>query len=369
MGIASGRTYPPEPQLPRVVALGNFRGGPPPSAAEIRVTEFLFGAPPPPPLTIANPLALAAGPASVFICDPTLSAVFRWDSAHDEVVEAPFKPPVDVPFALDLGPDGSLYLADRSGVRRADPGGGTLQTYALPAGEPFRPGGVLLVGNQLWVTNLAVHRIEIFDAQTAAHLRSFGEHGLGPGQFILPRSMARTPDGNVCVVDVLNARVQILGPECQYLGQIGGQGDVVGRFGRPKDVAVGPDGTIFVSDAFSQRVHVFAPDGTPLLAFGEPGSGIGSLTMPAGIAISAAAPRTGLALPADATPQYYLWVGEQLQDPGVRVYAWVKPSTSRRRTAGGGAAGRRAPHAPCLALPQSPLETGRLQRLPQTHER
>ena len=125
------------------------------------------------------------------------------------------------------------------------------------------------------------------------------------------------------IVDMLNNRVQVLDADGNWLRDIGQPGDSTGSFGRPKDVAVGPDGTVFVTDAFSQRVHAFTPDGRPLLAFGEPGSGIGGLILPNGIAVSRIMPRTDHALPPSVTPEYYVLVAEQINRPGIRVYAWL----------------------------------------------
>jgi len=332
MSGAGGRLYPPQPQAPRVVALGTLRGAPAPSQTEVDLALFLFGAPPPSPLVIANPTGLAADGQALLICDNALSTVFRWDAAADQVAEERFEPPLEHPFAVDVAPDGTRLVCDRGGVRRADARGRLLQTYALEADE-LKPGGVLAVGDTVWVTNLAQHRIEVFDVASGRHLRSIGQRGAAAGQFALPRGMARTPDGRVCVVDLLNCRVQLLDAEGNWVRDIGGPGDSVGSFGRPKDVAVGPDGTIFVADAFSQRVHAFAADGQPLLAFGEPGSGAGELTLPSGIAVWRAAPPAeqrraqfnfALPVPADATPAYYVCVGEQLNQPGVRVYAWLQ---------------------------------------------
>lgn len=285
---------------------------------------FLFGAEPPSGLVIANPTGLTAGNDSLWICDNALNAVFRWDAEPDVVSEERYDAPAQHPVAIDLASNGDRLICDRRGAVRIAADGRLVRTYGQLAAD-FRPGGVLEVGTTVWVTNLARHRIEVFEADSARHLRSIGERGSGPGQFALPRSMARTPDGNVCVVDTLNDRVQVLSPDGKWLRNIGGPGDSIGLFGRPKDVAVGPEGTVFVTDAFSQRVHAFAPDGAPLLAFGEPGTGVGELILPSGIAVSPHAPRTLHALPADAKPAYYVFVGEQLNDPGVRVYAWLSP--------------------------------------------
>jgi hypothetical protein len=169
----------------------------------------------------------------------------------------------------------------------------------------------------------------VFDAASGEHERTIGARGSGPAQFGLPRGLARTPEGHVCVVDTLNDRVQVFDAQGNWLRDIGRPGDNVGSFGRPKCVAVGPDGTVFVTDAFSQRVHAFAPDGHPLLAFGEPGSGIGEMTLPSGIAVAAVHPPTREAPPPDVMPEYYVLVGAELERPGIRVYAWLGEEETR----------------------------------------
>jgi len=315
------RFYPPAPQPPRVIALGTFRGGPPPSPAEVDWAIFLFGAPPSPPLTIANPLGLAVDQDSMLICDGVLGALLRWDLNTAQFSVQDFKPPLPYPFAIEVTPGGDWLVCDREGVHRVARGCVT-GTYRPPQ-EPFRPGGVLGVDGRVWVTNVVGHCIEIFDAESCQHLQSVFGADQPETQLAWPTALARMPDGNVCVVDVLKNRVQVFSPEGQWLRSIGRPGDSVGEFGRPKHVAVGPDGAVFVTDAFSQRVHVFTSDGQPLLAFGEPGSGIGALTLPAGIAISARPLPADVALPADAAPAYYVLVAEQLNQPGIRVYAWL----------------------------------------------
>jgi len=314
--------YPPAPQPPRVIALGTLRGAPPPSGTQVELSLFLFGVEPPAPLTIANPTGLAALPDGLLICDSALRLVFRWDAAADRVSAEHFQPPLTRPLAIAAASDGGRLVCDDGRVVRTDAAGRALVEY-VPAPGEFRPAGVLQVGDEVWVSNLAAHRIEVFDAASGAHLRCIGRRGDGPGEFALPRGLARTPAGAVCVVDMLNNRVQVLAADGSWIRDIGAPGDTPGCFGRPRDVAVGPDGTVFVSDAFSQRVHAFAADGQPLLAFGEPDSGSGALALPAGIAVGHEAPRLERGLPPGLTPAYYVFVSEQLLRPGVRVYAWL----------------------------------------------
>ncbi len=313
--------YPPAPQEPRVVALGALRTSAAPSKTEVELSRFLFGVEPPADLAIANPTGLASDTQRLLICDSALNGVLAWNFYTGTLDWNCGTPDLDRPFAIDIAPDGHRIICDLNGVWRCDGVGNVEQVYRLP--EPYKPAGVLAVGDKVWVANHARHRIEVFDLESGEYERAIGGQGTGPGQFALPRDMTRTPDGNVCVVDMLNNRVQVLDSEGNWLRNVGGPGNIAGSFGRPKGVAVGPDGTIFVTDAFSQRVHAFSTDGQPLLAFGEPDSGIGALAMPNGVAVVSVRPPSDRPLPPNIEPRYYVVVGEQLARPGVRVYAWL----------------------------------------------
>lgn len=322
--------YPPAPQTPRVVALGTLRGEPELNETQIRLAEFLFGTAPTTALAIATPTGLAAGENFVLVCDSSLDAVLCWQPTQLGLREVRVRPVSERPYAVDVLPGGGMLLCDARGARRLSARGETLCEYVAPpesspgaAITAFRTAGILAVGDAAWVANLAAHRLDVFDAGTGEYRRSIGSHGRDEGQFRMPRGLARTPDGLVCVVDMLNNRVQVFDSEGTVVRVIGQPGDTTGSFGRPKDVTVGLDGTVFVTDDFSQRVHAFAPGGQPLLAFGEPGTGLGELFVPAGIATCGMPPPAQQPLPADYHALYYVLVAEQLDRPGVRVYAWL----------------------------------------------
>ncbi len=319
----SARDYPPKPQKPCVVALGSLRGEPPPTERQIELSMFLFGTEPPPPLMLANPADVAVADQTIAICDATLGTVFQWVVGSGQGLTLPsFDPPLEQPRAVAFDKDGHRLICEPAAVVRVGPDGRETATFALPS-EPFHPGDALAVGNEIWVTNVAADRIDVFAADTGRHVRTIGGRGTQPGRFVKPRGLALTPDGNVCVVDMLNDRVQVLDRSGKCVRIIGQAGDTPGCFGRPRDVAVGPDGTVFVTDAFAQRVHVFDAEGNILLTFGDPGSGTGALTLPNGIAIARAIPKTDFNPPTDPAPKYYVLVAEQLNQPGVRVYAWL----------------------------------------------
>ncbi len=322
--------YPPAPQRSFVLALGGLRDHAPPSNAEVQLSQLLFGVDPPAALTIVHPTSLAARDGTIWVCDSVLDAVLVQRPQGAALETAYAAPPGTHPYAITTAPHGDIIVADTSGLRRLDASGTRVVAYRIPDGARY--GGVVLVGDALWASNTAQHQLDLFDADSGAWRRSIGQHGMDAGAFAQPRGMALTPTGEICVVDTLNNRVQVLsGDEGRWLRDIGEPGRTPGAFGRPRDVAVGPDGVVFVTDAVSQQVHAFAADGRFLLSFGERDGATadgGALTMPFGIAVTEQKPETTIALPADIQPQYYVLVAEQLNRPGVRVFAWLGVSES-----------------------------------------
>ncbi|MGE0480249.1 MAG: cytochrome c3 family protein [Phycisphaerae bacterium] len=308
-----------------VLPLGNLITGAPPTAGQVALAEFLFGAAPEPALTLIKPIALAVQNGELRVSDGALRAVLCCASSPSGLTAAPLADPPLLPTTICVGALGELLVVDAEAndVKRYASSGALLRRLR-PADGPFRPSGAAFVGDEVWVSNAAAHRVDVFDA-SGAHARSIGQRGRGRGEFGLPLALAVLPDGDVAVVDMLAARVQVLGRDGIWQREIGGPGDRIGRFGRPKSIAVGPDGVVFVVDAASQRVHAFAADGRPLLSFGDASDGPRALVIPAGITIVTATPTAQRALPSGFPPDYYVLVAEQMADPGVRVYAWRGP--------------------------------------------
>lgn len=331
---AAGAQTPSDAERdPYVASLGNLRTGQPLSPAAAQVAVFLFGEEPEPPLGLIKPVELAATADGIIVTDSALQGTLQWTAGNSILDFLNVDQSSGVPSAVAVSPSGDRFIGDLNGpVVRIGADGKIVQHYSIT--EPMRPGGLAVLGPQLWVSNLRAHRIEVFDVVSGAHVKSIGSRGRGPAEFGLPMGLATTPDGFVCVVDMLNARVQVLNRDGQREFDVGGPGNRIGYFGRPKGVAVGPDGTIFVTDAASQRVHAFDHSGRPLLTFGGPEDGPLALVLPAGIAIRQGPVTAEHAPPGDFTPAYYVLVAEQAARPGIRVYAWsgaarVAEDTSR----------------------------------------
>ena len=305
-----------------VASLGNLRTGARPSTAEIKLATFFFGVEPEPPLGLIKPMHMAAAGNELWVSDGALRALLRWKADGGALEAAPLSDPPVGPTAVALDATGERLVAGENGViMRFSADGRATGQYAL-SGTGARIGGVASVGDEVWATNVQQHSIEVFDAASGAHRRTIGERGRGPAQFGFPLDLTVGGDGNVYIVDMLNARVQVLDHGGRWVREIGGPGDRVGRFGRPKSVAVGPDGTVFVVDAASQCVHAFDERGRPLLTFGGASDGGDALVLPAGVAIWTGSLDATRDLPAGFRPVYYVLVAEQIVRPGLRVYAW-----------------------------------------------
>jgi uncharacterized protein (TIGR03663 family) len=219
----------------------------------------------------------------------------------------PATPPVATEFSVYLRRD----LADRvlfKGVAGADAAAAQPPANLFDrAGRGRAPGQFdsprgIAVDDQgnIYVVDTVNARVQKFDPQ-GNHLWSVGSTGSGPGQFARvqngpgPTGIAVDRQGFIYVADTWNHRIVKLDPQGKFLKSWGGffntQGNPdVGRqhpseFYGPRSIAIGPDNTLYVTDTGNKRVLVFDSNGTPLRQFGSAGSGPANLNEPVGIAI------------------------------------------------------------------------------------
>lgn len=314
-------------------SLGNLRIGRTPSKTEVQLAQFLFGVEPEAGLMLIKPMDLVASAEQLRIAEGAFQRVLRWTPQGDVLFEEPLNDAPAPPGALALAPDGDLLIATATGSVQRFRAGAKSMEYRVPSasGRSCRVGGIACVRNEIWITNLTDHRIEVFDAAGAQHLRSIGRRGAGAGEFGLPLGIVAHND-EIFIADMLNARVQVLDVRGVWLRNVGSPGNRLGYFGRPRGLAIGPDGTLFVVDATLQRVTAFTTDGVPLTAFGG-ANDTDPLVLPAGITIWQGRINAGRDVPPDFTPAYYVLVSEQISRPGIRAFAWRTPAAADYRTA------------------------------------
>lgn len=167
------------------------------------------------------------------------------------------------PHGIFIGPDDSVYLVDDQDhtVRKFTSDGRLLLTLGV-SGQPSDTGAV---GNDYrtvqrgappfnFPTNLALSaRGELYVSDGYGNCRmhkfsargdllfSWGEQGIGPGQFRLPHGVTVGPEGIVYVADRENSRIQLFTSEGKFAGQ---WTDVA----RPCQVFVDSDGYVYVAE-------------------------------------------------------------------------------------------------------------------------
>jgi len=173
-----------------------------------------------------SPLAIAFGPdGNIYISDvgntekhrilvfaPDGRLVAEW--GHTEQVVSAGDFPGDFLFPNGIavsgtGADALVYVADgnnrRVQVFKTD---GTFVRIINTSGTPR--GVVLDSEGHVYVVDALSHRVDIYDQQGTS-LATFGESGVGPGQFNFPNDVAVDSDGRILITDRDNNQVQVWG--------------------------------------------------------------------------------------------------------------------------------------------------------------
>ena len=185
-------------------------------------------------------------------------------------------------------------------VRKFDTDGNLLMTLGFPgfysdtgydgrdffsvkrSGPPFnRPTKAIVAPTgELYITdgygNARVHQF----TTKGEHIRSWGEPGKGPGQFVLPHSVVVDGDGNVYVADRENFRIQVF-------DQYGKLLKIWPKVERPNDMVLVDDKYLFVAEG-NNRISIRDLEGIVLACWGgEEGrsNDAGLFMSPHGIAV------------------------------------------------------------------------------------
>jgi len=250
------------------------------------------------------------------------------------------------PRAIDFAPDGTLWVADKTGrFQHFDAEGRHLGGFTMPQIEAGKPTGFSVgADGLLYIADTHYHRVVVY-APDGTLRRQFGTYGQGPGQFIYPTDVAFAPDGRLFVSEYGgNDRVSIWSRDAAFLGSFGsfgsGRGELsrpsalkvdarrrclyvadacnhriavygldgtllryIGKVGRgpgefryPYDLALAPDGRVIVCEYGNNRIQVLSPEGKALAVHGSPGRELGQLAYPWGVALAP----SGLAYVVDA---------------------------------------------------------------------
>ena len=166
---------------------------------------------------------------------------------------------------VEIGPDDSVWTTDNHDhtVRKWTTDGKELMVIGTPdkpappqSGEPFnQPTDVAfgLDGSIYVADGYGNSRVHHFTPQGKL-IRSWGERGTAPGQFMIPHGVAVDPTGLVYVCDRENSRIQIFTHDGQYVTHWKG-------VHRPNQIVPGKDGSMYVTElGFKTGMAAGGPD-------------------------------------------------------------------------------------------------------------
>jgi len=316
--------FPASPGHARVVHLVSFGTLRAVAPRTLGLRDMLVGAPLGP--FVQKPAGLAWRDGHLYICDTGLNVVHDWDLAAGTARRLGGSGAVALrkPVAVAAAPTGLLCVADteRGEIVLFNAEGEAAGRLRPPSREGYRPTALAVRNNHLWVADIQMHQVDVFDLDENRYDSSFGGAGSDPGRLYFPMGLAIGPRGRLFVSDMLNGRVQVFDGRRQPVLAFGRPGDRYGDMGKPRHLAVAPDGVTFVADAEFAHVHLFDEQGRLLLLIGGPEDQPGGTPMPAGIAVAKTVPPSlaGL-MPQGFSCRYYLFVSNTAASRPISLFA------------------------------------------------
>ena len=279
--------WPEAPDLPHIQYLTSFNSsGDLDSKKKGGFEDLVYGSEPDTAHNINKPYGVRMWNGRIYVCDIRSSGILVLDLRKKQarVMGATGQGKIEKATDIAIGPEGTKYVIDptKSSILVFDADERYVTTFRLLNSSPV---GVAVWQNLLYVVDFKGAHVKVLDRTNGQILRTFGEKGGDPGQFIGPAAVTVDNQGNVYVSDPIRARVQKFSPEGQLLLAFGQAGNRPGTFMRPKQMGVGSDGRIHVVDAMFSNVQVFDPEGRIEGFYGSEGTHVGAMDLPAGLDI------------------------------------------------------------------------------------
>jgi hypothetical protein len=278
--------WPQYPDEPRIQFLASYSVSTDVQPPKGKLDQLIYGKEPEQVLPLTKPYGVEMWNGRVYVCDIRNGTVTVLDLRGKQVLVLG-KTPNDAlltPTDIAIAPEGTKYVADsgRGLVAVYDAQDRRVNTLGH---KDLKPVSVAVHGNELYVCDFASQRVEVMDRATGQVLRTIGEPGSEPGQFIRPLGVAVDAQGFVYVMDVMKCQLQKFDAKGELVANWGTISANAGGLVRPKHIDIDRDGTLYVVDAAFQNVQLFDQRGQVLTFFGTAGGHPGAMYLPAGVCV------------------------------------------------------------------------------------
>lgn len=177
------------------------------------------------------------------------------------------------PDAIELGPDGSLFVLDRLARSLFLVAGDLSSVRPLRAALGQRPVDVAWSAAQrcAWVVDAQLCQVLpiALDGSATEGLAAFGRRGRRAGDLLGPSGIAVAADGTLLVVDELLDRATRFDARGRCLSSFGSRGTGSREFHKPRGIDIDEQGRAWIVDWGNHRVEVLTLSGEFLASFGS----------------------------------------------------------------------------------------------------
>lgn len=223
---------------------------------------------------LEKPIDVASSKNTVYVLDSEDAAVKLFSHDGDFIQETRIESDNEgvkpYPVSMAIDPDSNkLYVAEmRSNrLRVYDRNCQFIGFAPKEDGLIKKPISVAITGGKMFVADAGTQSIKEFEIDSMKKILEFGGEGAEAGRFLFPTGIATKDNGDICVVDSNNKRVQIFDDHGKLIKIL--RKSHTDCFALPRDVAVDGIGFIHVIDAFSRRVCVFNDRGDFVYSYGD----------------------------------------------------------------------------------------------------
>lgn len=277
--------FPPPPDTTRIQFLTRIGNSLDITGGRSSFMEYIIGEEEEKP--IIKPYGISIKNGKLYICDTILGGLEIIDFQNNtfSYFQPKGKGQLKKPINCFVDENDFIYVADieRHQIVIFDDKGNYFHSFGDV--EESRPVDVFATKDKIWVCDIKLKKIQIYDRNTYKLVYSIPDaEPKTPESLYNPNNIYVNNDF-VYVTDFGDFKVKKYTKEGELVKTIGSYGRNHGQFVRPKGVAVDKDDNVYVVDAGFENVQIFNEEGNLLLFFGGNYKRPGNMWLPAKVIV------------------------------------------------------------------------------------